>query len=119
MNGTLEQVLGDAREQAAILRHHGHAAQARSVEDVVERVAGVMRSYLNVLSESEAMLRSGKGVDYLRSRFAGWEAVGLAFLDERGRRRYREIIVPMRPQLEVARLAGERGGSLKAVRRGA
>lgn len=116
---TLEQVLADAREQAAILRHHGHAAQAKSVEDVVERVAGVMRPWLSVLSEKEAMLRSGRGVDYLRSRFAGWEAAGLAFLDERGRRVYRELIVPTRPHREAARLAGERGESLRRARRGA
>lgn len=119
MGETLETVLGDAREQASVLRYHGHAAQARSVEDVVDRVAGVMRSYLTVLSEKEAMMRSGKGVDFFRARFPEWEARGLAVLDERGRRTYREITVPVRPQLEVARLAGERGESIRGVRRGA
>lgn len=112
MGMTLEQVLADAREDAAVLRAHGHPVQAKSVEDVVERVAGVMRGFLAILSEKEAMLRSGKGVDFFRGKFAEWESRGLAMLDTRGRRTYREIVVPVRPDLERARLAGERGESL-------
>ena len=119
MTDTLETVLADAREQAAILRHHGHAAQAKSVEGVADKVAASMLPYLTTLFEKEAMLRSGRGVDFFRARFPEWEARGLAMLDARGRRIYRELIVPVRPQNEVARLAGERGESLKAVRRGA
>lgn len=110
----LEGVLADSREEAAILRSHGHASQATSIEAVCDRVAHAMRPWLTVLSESEAALRSGWSVARLRGRFAEWESRGLAMLDERGRRRYREIIVPVRPQDEAARLAGERGESLRA-----
>lgn len=110
----LETVLADAREEAAVLRSHGHVGQARSVEVLVERVADAMRAYLTTLSETEAALRSGWSVPRLRARFAEWESRGLAMLDERGRRRYRELIVPVRAQDEAARLAGERGDGLRA-----
>jgi hypothetical protein len=114
MTDTLEQVIGDAREQAAVLRYHGHAIQAASLEKLCEEVTRVMRPFLAVLSEKEAMLRAGKGVDYFRGQFPGWESRGLAMLDDRGRRTYREIVVPVRAQDDAARLRGERGESLHA-----
>ncbi len=109
----LETVLADAREDAQRLRAHGHSAQARSIEDLADRVAAAMRSYLAVLSESEAMLRSGWGRARLRGKFAEWEAAGFAMLDAKGKRRFRECIVPVHVERSAARLAGARGDSLK------
>jgi len=114
MSETLEQVLADARGEAAVLRSHGHIAQAKSLEGLAGHVAESMRGYLTILSESEAMLRSGWTAGRLRSRFAEWEAQGLAMLDARGKRRYREIIVPARLERAAARLAGARGERLNA-----
>lgn len=110
--GDLAVVIADAREEAAVLRSHGHTAQARSIESLAERVAETMRSYLTTLSEKEAELRSGWTANRLRSRFGEWEARGLAMLDERGRRRYRELIVPVRADVDGARLRGLRGEGL-------
>lgn len=112
MTDTLEQVLADIRGEAAVLRHNGHASQATSVERVCERIGEVMRSYLTILSESEAKLRSGWSERRLRGRFAEWEARGLAMLDDRGRRRYREIAVPTRAANDAAHLKGIRGEGL-------
>lgn len=112
----LEQVLADARGEAAVLRSHGHVAQAKSIDTLADRVAASMRAYLNTLSESEAALRSGWTPARLRGRFAEWEASGFAMLGARGKRRYRECIVPVRVDRSAARLAGERGESLKASR---
>lgn len=112
MTDTLEQVLADRRGAAAVLRAHGHGSQAKSIEETVDAVALCMRSYLTILSESEAQLRSGWGVAKLKSRFAEWQARGLAMLDERGRRRYREIIVPVLSEIDAARAKGMRGESL-------
>lgn len=109
----LGQVLADLRGEAAVLRSHGHLAQAKSIEDACDRVAAAMRAHLTTLSESEAMLRSGWGAARLRSHFAEWEAAGFAFLDERGKRRYRECIVPPRADRAADKLAGERGESLR------
>jgi hypothetical protein len=111
---TLEQVIADAREEAQILRSHGHATQAHSIEALCEKVAGSMRSFLTIMSENEAKLRSGWTTERLRSRFAEWESRGLAMLDAKGRRVYREITVPARTQDDAARLRGERGESIRA-----
>jgi hypothetical protein len=111
----LEQVLADARGEAAVLRSHGHVAQAKTLELFADRVGTSMRSYLNTLSESEAALRSGWTPTRLRGRFAEWQSSDFAMLDKRGNRRYRECIVPVRTDRSAARLAGERGESLKAV----
>lgn len=110
---SLEQVLADARGEAAVLRHNGHGPQAASVERVCDAVADAMAPFLEVLSESEAQLRSGYSVDWLRSRFAEWEARGLAMLDERGKRRYRAIVLPVGNARTQAKLAGVRGESLR------
>ncbi len=110
----LEQVLADARGEAAVLRSHGHQAQAKSLEGLADLVTESMRAYLAILSESEASLRSGWSVARLRGRFPEWETQGFAMLDERGRRRYRQAIVPVRADLDAARRAGAEGGSLRA-----
>lgn len=109
----LATVLADAREEAAVLRSHGHGAQAKSIESLADRVSEVMRPYLTTLSESEAMLRSGLTSNRLRRHFAEWEASGFAFLDPKGKRRYREMIVPARADRSAERLAGSRGESLR------
>jgi hypothetical protein len=109
----LETLIADKREQAAVLRSHGHAAQAKSLEEFADEVAEAMRSYLTLLSDSEAMLRSGWAIGRLRGHFAEWEAAGFATLDAKGKRRYRECIVPVRANRSGARLAGARGESLR------
>lgn len=113
MTETLEQVIADARGEAAVLRSHGHTTQAKSIEALADRVADSMRAYLSMMSDSEAALRSGWSVHRLRGRFAEWEAAGFATLDARGKRRYRECIVPTRDEKSAARLAGSRGDSLR------
>lgn len=110
---TLEQVLADARGEAAVLRSHGHASQAKSIEAVADAVADAMRSYLTLLTEKEASMRSGWSEVRLRGRFAEWEASGFAALGARGKRMYRECIVPARSDRSADRLAGARGESLR------
>jgi hypothetical protein len=103
----LEETLADWRGQAAVLRHNGHKLQAESIEAVCADVAVCLRDYLDCLEEAEAHSRSGRSIEWFRSRFADWEAQGLA--ERRGKRRfYRRIIVPRRPNLEAARAQAER-----------
>lgn len=107
----LEQVLADARGDAALLRHHGHILQADSMERVCVAVADVMRDYLDWLSEDEARSQSGWGIPRLRSHFAEWEAMGMAKLQgtgRRARRQYRRCIVPQRARELVSYEAGRR-----------
>ena len=110
----LETILADHRSDAAALQRQGHVAQARSIEAVCDEVAAVMRPYLTIMSESEARLRTGWSTERLRARFVEWESRGLAMLDERGKRRYREIVLPVRPTDAAAKLAGARGEPVRA-----
>ena len=103
----LEDVLADLRGEAAVLRAHGSKGQADSLERACDLVAKAMRDYLTWLDEGEAHTRSGRSVEWLRSRFADWEEQRMA--EYRGRRRfYRRIIVPRRANLEAARAEAER-----------
>lgn len=101
----LQQVLTDWRGDAAVLRRAGHVADADLREKMADQVSAAAASYLNWLSETEAMLRSGKSRDWLRGRFSGWEAEGHARMTGR-ERQYRELIVPRRPALTTAHEAG-------------
>ena len=109
---TIEQVLADARERVATLRYEGHPIQAASVARVVDDVTEALHEYLTTLSESEAMLYTGRKEDYLRARFGAWEARGLAMWDASGRhRRFRRCVLEHRGNAEAARAAGERAAS--------
>jgi len=92
-----------ARTDAATLRRNGHVAQAKSIEDVVNDLAShpVVADLLAFISEGEAQLRSGMGIDALRRRFPQWAEDGLAEL--RGRRRfYCRLVVPRRKLTSIA-----------------
>lgn len=98
----LEQLLADVREEAALLRRHGHKVQADSIESVCDRVRQCMAAYLDWLTEEEAVARSGRSANWLRGQLPEWEVIGMAKRDGR-RRWYRRVIVPRRPNLEAAR----------------
>jgi hypothetical protein len=84
---TLEQVLADAREDAAALRRHGHKHDAELIEALCDKVADAAFEYLNWLTEGEAKLRSGHSAEY------------------------RAVCVPQRGNREAAREAGRRAGA--------
>jgi hypothetical protein len=103
----LTQVLTDARGEAAVLRSHGHVLQAESIEKLVEAVAKSMEDYLTLLTETEAMLFTGRKQPYLRDRFWEWQRRGLAVWDEQHHRRlYRRLALEHRGNAEAARQAG-------------
>lgn len=98
---TLEDVLANEREDAAILRARGLADRADDIERVCDRVAESLQHYLQWLSESEASLWSGHSAKWLRARFAGLQAQGDA--KRQGRYRYyRASAIPR--SVDVAQL---------------
>lgn len=111
---TLEQVLADAREEAAVLKRAGHPIQAAGLERLCDAVAGAAEDYLTWLSEGDARLMSGRSVEWLRGRFAGWLALGLARMNGK-RREYRALIIPRRANLSAAREAGRRAAERGAA----
>jgi hypothetical protein len=104
---SLEIVLADAREEAAILRSHSHKAQADSMEKICDAVAAAMADYLALLTESEAMLYTGLKLPALRRRFTSLAARGLALWDGK-RRLYRRCALEHRGNAEAAHEAGRR-----------
>jgi hypothetical protein len=104
----LETVLADWREKASVLRGVKHAHDAELIDAICDEVARSAEDYMRFVSESDAMLRSGKSADWLRSRFAEWEQQGHAE-KRKGVRYYRSLIVPRRPDLEAARDMGRKG----------
>lgn len=103
-----EDVLTDWREDAQVLRGRGHTRDAEALERCAEEIAASLAPFITWVSEPDAMLRSGRAVDFFRSRFGSWHSQGLA--EMRGRTRYyRAAVIPLRAHPSVARLAGLRG----------
>lgn len=102
----LQQVITDWRGDAAVLRRAGHTADAALREKMADEVAEAAHEYLTWLSETDAMLQSGRSREWLRSRFPEWERAGHAKAASRGVRQYRAMIVPRRAAVQEAAEAG-------------
>ena len=106
--GDLDQFLADKRGEAALLRRRGAAAVADAIDEIIDFVAPATEDFRRFLSESDAQLRSGRSLRWLRSHFNEWRSQSNARM-RNGKREYRMCIVPQRAHLERARLAGLRG----------
>lgn len=107
---TLEELLANWREDAAVLRRTGHQAEAERRERDARDVADAAADYLEWMTEEDARARSGRSVEFFRQRFTEWERAGYA--RKRGRKReYRTIVVPRRANLSAAYEAGRRGAA--------
>ena len=97
---SLERVLSDAEVEAAALRRNGHSQQADSILRLVEEVRTAAADYLEWLPEGAAMLRSGRGSDWLKARRDQWERDGLAY--KRGRTwYYRRVCIETRKPTSI------------------
>ncbi len=103
----LEQVLADWRGDAQVLRRQGYNREAEQIERFAMDVARAAEEYLRWLSESEALLRSGRSRSWLRLHFPEWELAGHG-RREGGRRLYRMLVIPQRANTLVAHEAGRR-----------
>jgi hypothetical protein len=106
---SLELVLAGARSDAVVLRRTGHEHDADLLEALCDGVEVASEEFLRWLSESDAILRSGRTKEWLRSQFPEWESSGHA-RKEGSDRVYRMIIIPYRWHLSDARKAGQRAG---------
>ena len=105
---TLEQVIADAREEAAVIRRAGNLGQADYVEQLLDRVSRAAEDYLLWINEADAMIKSGLAERTLRRRFRELLDCGLARHDAKRGREYRAIAVPPRPAVLEARERGRR-----------
>jgi hypothetical protein len=112
----IESAFGDLREEANVLRHNGHVAQARTLDRAIDLIQDALAplGVLRWVSEREATARSGRAGSYFRVRFDRWAEDGLA--EMRGRHRfYRECVVERQPMLSVERERARQDGA--ALRR--
>lgn len=108
---TLEQILAETRSDANALRRCGDRRLADVMETICGNVEASAADWLTWLSETEALSRSGKSLDYLRARRDQWAVDGLARKDGR-RWFYRRAIVPRSrlSGIQRAEAAMERAG---------
>lgn len=106
----LATVLADRCEMATVLRKAGESGKAQLIEDVCAEVTAAAEDYLRWVGETDAALMSDHAVKWLRGMYPIWEAQGHARKGEGGRREYRMIVLPRRPNLSAAREAGRRAG---------
>jgi hypothetical protein len=108
MSDTLEQVLADARGDAAVLRRSGNVGQAEYVEALCDRLSDAAGDYLRWLSEGDAFLKSGLAPRTLHRRFRDLQECGLARYNAKREREYRACAVPSRPAVNEARERGRK-----------
>lgn len=95
MADSLEAVLDNYTVLAGSARKLGENRTAELLDNVVADVRQAAAPYLARLSESEAILRSGRSRTWLRAQARRvWLAAGDAWL-EGGRYSYRECVVPV------------------------
>jgi len=94
---TLEQALATGRHEAHVVARVGGTYKPEAVLALLDPLERAAQPFLAMLSEADAMVRSGRRVDYFRSRFAAWEAQGYAEKRPTGRY-YRAFVVPQREQ---------------------
>jgi len=92
---TLEEVLAECRADAAVLARYGQKDLAAALERLAKNVERSAKDWLVWLSETNAGLKSGRSVPWLRSRYATWERAGHARRVV-GHRQYRAVVIPER-----------------------
>jgi hypothetical protein len=97
----LEQVLADWRERATGARRVRDERVADLLDELCNDIAEATEDYRKWLSESDAMIRSGKGRYWLRARFGEWAHNDLARWSPKNAkaREYRALIVPQRTNM--------------------
>lgn len=92
---TLDEALTIARQDAVVMAKYGGTYKPEAVAAMLDAIARAAAPFLLWLSESDAMLRSGRSAEYYRSRFARWEQEGVA-RKVAGKRQYLAVLVPFR-----------------------
>lgn len=99
---SLEEVLRRARADAEVLRRHGDARLAVSLEQLANAVEQSDEArLLEWISETDAQTITGRGIKWLRGRRREWEQRDLARKTSRGWR-YRRVVLPQADRVEAS-----------------
>ncbi len=91
---TPEQLEAELHDDARSLERRGFGIDAKRVQQIAESLTKALDP-IRLVSESDAMARSGKSRRWLHDRFEDWKLVGAAELRE-GVRWYRLCVLPAR-----------------------
>lgn len=105
MTTDLAELLTAYRADAAVLKRHGDKRIADAIVSICDGVEGASAEWLTFLNETDAVIRSGRSVRWLRQRFAELEREGNARLVN-GQHQYRACMIPRRARVLAA---AERG----------
>lgn len=96
---TLEEIIETTRAELRVLRKWGFKDVADPFEELVKRVEAATYEYRTFVTEKDAVMRTGKSVPWLRSRFSEWERQGNARYNPRNSRErtYRVLVLPVAP----------------------
>lgn len=92
---TPEKVLDRVQRDVEALRRRGLGSEAQMIGQVADEF-GTALEPIKLVSEDDAVLRSGKSRRWLRDRHEAWARVGGAGWDEEGNRLYRLCVLPTR-----------------------
>ena len=111
----LRQAIADAREDAAVLRRNGHPAQAESLERSADHIARAAEPFTRTLSLSEARLKSGASLRWLKAKAREWADLGFAECVQ-GEWRILDCLVPQRIHASAVRAQGAEDATRDARR---
>lgn len=111
---SLEQVIADWRERASACRRVKDERVADLIDEICQEIANATEDYTKWLSESDAMIRCGKGRYWLRARFGDWTRSDCARWSPKNKRarEYRAMVIPQRADfaaLQADAIAAARG----------
>ena len=95
--------------KASVLKSSGFEREAKLITDLLNHFEAALAPYTFWVSESDAQVRSGHTVPWLRAQFPAWEAEGNARKVGRARM-YRAIVLPLSKASAQGALAGAAAG---------
>lgn len=94
------------RRDADALQRNGEPDKAAMLRRCADECEASAHDWLTFIDEAAAMLRTGRSVEWMRQQFRVWQPLGHARQVGHGKRVYRLAVLPVRPGILEAAIAG-------------
>lgn len=112
----LSTAFADMLSEADTLDRNNAAFSTSRVREYLELLKNAAEPWTKFINETDAILRAGRKLDWIRAKFATLEREGHAYT-EHGVRFYRECMIPRRAKLDEAARAGRDAAARAAQER--